>query len=227
MNQLTKRFSAEQYLAVHLIVGLLALTLGLVLFGALAANILNGSGLEQFDKNLANAVHSWVTPSATPIFSFISLLGFQVLWGIVIVVAVFLAIRRQWLHLVVWIIGWGGGELLNQILKHIFARPRPEFADPIQTAANYSFPSGHAMFSVIAYGLLAYFALLGIRHQSARTVLIIATILLILLIGISRIYLGVHYFSDVVGGFAAGAVWLTICITGMGIARSRHAGGAK
>jgi undecaprenyl-diphosphatase len=193
-------------------VGLLVIALGILLFGLLARSVLNNTALVQFDQNLALALHDGARPVPTTIFLFFSLLGFQVLWGIVLVVAVVLAIQRRWTYLMTWVAAWTGGEVLNQLLKQFFARPRPIFADPLQTAANYSFPSGHAMFSAIAYGVLAYFILLGLKQRWQRIAVIIGMLLLVLLIGLSRIYLGVHYFSDVVAGYAAGSTWLSISV---------------
>ncbi len=203
------------YESLSLFVGLLVIILGLMLFALLATSIVNNTGLVQFDQNVELAVHSWATPAVTPVALFFSLLGFQILWVVVGVVTIFLAVRRQWLHLTTWVIAWAGEELLNQLLKQIFARPRPELPNPLLNAANYSFPSGHAMSSAVMYGLLAFFILLGIRNRAGRIALIVATVALVLLIGASRIYLGVHYFSDVVAGYAVGSVWLSMCITAM------------
>ncbi len=75
------------------------------------------------------------------------------------------------------------------------------------------------MGSLIAYGMLAYFAILVVRTWRARSALLCGTVLLVLLIGLSRMYLGVHYFSDVVAGYAAGGVWLSTCIIGMEMVR--------
>ena len=99
---------------------------------------------------------------------------------------------------------------------------------PLLTARGWSFPSGHAMGSLVAYGMLAYLLLrethLG-RHQ--RMLVIISAALLVLLIGLSRLYLGVHYFSDVIGGYAAGVVWLAACISGLEIVRRRPLGTSR
>jgi undecaprenyl-diphosphatase len=116
-----------------------------------------------------------------------------------------------------------GGEALDQLLKELFARPRPSFVDPLLLETGYSFPSGHAMMSLVTSGMLAYFAVLALQSWRARVAVIFGAALLALLIGFSRIYLGVHYFSDVVAGFAAGAIWLSILITGMEIIRRRKA----
>ncbi len=221
MKYLRARLASGEYLILHLAVGLLAVAIGLFLFGALAWDVVNDRPIVQLDQNVATALHAWATPTTTTTWILISTLGFQVLWVIVIAVAIYLAKQRKRIHLITWIVGWAGGEALNQILKLFFARARPMFSDPLLTPANYSFPSGHAMISAIMYGLLAYFALLGVRGRAGRSAVIAATIVLVLLIGLSRIYLGVHFVSDVIAGFAAGAIWLAVCITGMEVARTR------
>jgi membrane-associated phospholipid phosphatase len=221
VKDLSDRLPTGQYLLLHLAVGLLAIVVAVMLFTTLASDIVHNRSVVQLDQNVAIAVHSWATPPVTTIMIAISLLGFPFLWAIVIGVGIWLIRTRRYIHLVTWAVAWIGGELLNVLLKNIFARPRPVFEDPLQVAANYSFPSGHAMLSVIVYGLLAYFALLGIKSQGKRIAVIVGTIILVLLIGLSRIYLGVHYFSDVVGGYAAGAAWLAVCISGMEVVRAR------
>jgi undecaprenyl-diphosphatase len=136
-------------------------------------------------------------------------------------VAVYCAIKRQWNHLVMWLVAWLGAELLTQLLKLSFHRPRPVVAHPLITAAEFSFPSGHASVSLVVYGMLAFFILLGLRSTLLKALVIVVTVLLVLLIGISRLYLGVHYFSDVAAGYVMGVIWLTICIDGMNILEHR------
>jgi undecaprenyl-diphosphatase len=122
--------------------------------------------------------------------------------------------RRWWLYLGTWLAAVGGSALLDQLLKGLFARPRPFFEHPVLVEASYSFPSGHAMESFVLYGMLAYFAVLALKTWRARTAVVFGAALLVLLIGLSRMYLGVHYFSDVLAGYAAGGVWLCALITG-------------
>jgi len=112
--------------------------------------------------------------------------------------------------------------VLNFLLKAVFARPRPTFSDPLATALYYSFPSGHAMMSLIAYGLLGYFLFNALPERWQRVVVSAGLIVLILLIGFSRIYLGVHYLSDVLAGFAVGGLWLSFCITAMNYLQGRQ-----
>ena len=116
--------------------------------------------------------------------------------------------------LVTWLAAVSGSALLNWLLKGLFQRPRPHFAHPLVVESSYSFPSGHAMESFVAYGMLAYLAVLALRTWEARVAVVCGAALLVVLIGFSRMYLGVHYFSDVIAGYAAGGVWLSALITG-------------
>ena len=107
----------------------------------------------------------------------------------------------------------GGGGMLLLTLKQYYHRARP--ATPLTTAHGYSFPSGHAMGSMLFYGSLAYVLHHTIHgHRGWRRLAVSACALMILAIGTSRIYLGVHYFTDVIGGFAAGLCWIAVCLSG-------------
>jgi membrane-associated phospholipid phosphatase len=86
---------------------------------------------------------------------------------------------------------------------------------------SYSFPSGQAMESLVVYGMLAYFTVLTLRSQRARAVSVGGAALIVVLIGLSRVYLGAHYVSDVVGGFAAGGAWLGTVVTAWEAIRRR------
>ena len=129
--------------------------------------------------------------------------------------------RKHWLILFIWVITIGGGQVLNTILKQFFARPRPTFANPLVVAQYYSFPSGHAMMSSIAYGMLAYMLCRLLRNHFQRFLMILATITIIFLIGLSRMALGVHYFSDIVAGYAVASLWLITCISAWRIVQQR------
>ena len=130
-------------------------------------------------------------------------------------VGVYFLRRRERLRLIVWVAALAGGQLINQLLKAWFTRPRPTFVEPLAVELTYSFPSGHATMSLITYGMLAYFLWIGTTNRAAHVLVTSALISLIILIGVSRMYLGVHYFSDVLAGYASGGLWLTFCITSM------------
>ena len=105
----------------------------------------------------------------------------------------------------------GSGALgLNILLKQLFARARPQLWERTVDVKFYSFPSGHAMISMVIYGLLGYF--LGSRFPKQRWLIYILTVVLIGAIGLSRLYLGVHWPTDVIAGYTAGLVWLIACI---------------
>lgn len=101
--------------------------------------------------------------------------------------------------------------LLNRILKVIVARPRPSILRLV-VEDGYSFPSGHAMVSMGFYGFLIYLIWMNIKNKKVKYPLVIFLSLLILFIGISRIYLGVHYFTDVIGGFIIAIIYLVVFI---------------
>jgi undecaprenyl-diphosphatase len=102
------------------------------------------------------------------------------------------------------------GALLNLTLKEIFARARPDLAEALRHASGYSFPSGHAMGSMIVFGALAYVVSRLHAPWGARAIAIGALLTTILAVGLSRVYLGVHWISDIGAGFAAGFVWLVV-----------------
>ena len=106
---------------------------------------------------------------------------------------------------------------LNVWLKHLFARARPALWEHIVDVGNYSFPSGHAMVSQVVYGLIGY--ILATKFPQHRKLIFICTIILIAAIGFSRLYLGVHWPTDVAAGYAAGLVWLIACIISMRVWR--------
>lgn len=228
LSWLLRRLTPGQYLGLHLTLGLLAAAGCLWLFGGLAEDLVNNDPLVSFDEAVANALHDLATPPLTAFFLVVTSLGsLEFITLLSLVVTVILGVRRQWLVLVTWLAAVAGGEVLNQLLKQLFARPRPFFERPLVLETSYSFPSGHAMESLVVYGMLAYFAVLALQTWRARTVVVFGAALLVLLIGFSRMYLGVHYFSDVVAGFAAGGVWLSALITGMETVRHRKADATK
>jgi undecaprenyl-diphosphatase len=111
------------------------------------------------------------------------------------------------------VVGTGAGELLVFALKTLFARARPAPVFPELLPLSASFPSGHAFVAMVFYGFLTYLLLGAVRSWTSRFILVIAGSFLVLLIGFSRIFLGVHWLSDVLGGLALAALWLTFLIT--------------
>lgn len=158
-------------------------------------------------------VHQWAartrTPGATLFLTTMTIIGTPVgLLVILAIVVALLAARQRWRWAAYLIITCGLGGLVNLELKRYFARARPELAEALRQAHGYSFPSGHAMGSTIVFGALAYLAFRVLHRWRHRAAAIALAATLILSISISRIYLGVHWVSDVGAGIAAGLVWL-------------------
>ncbi len=204
--------------------GLLITTGCSCLFVVVAIGVLTGGPLVHFDRSIADALHTYASgaPSLTNSLRAVSILGsLEALALVGVLVAVALLMQRNWLTLAAWLVVVLGGEVLNLLLKDLFARPRPSFEHPLVVDTSYSFPSGQAMESVVVYGMLAYFVVLTSRAWGKRAVSVGGAALIVLLIGFSRVYLGAHYASDVVGGFAAGGAWLSAVITAWEAMRRR------
>jgi membrane protein DedA with SNARE-associated domain/membrane-associated phospholipid phosphatase len=211
------RFLPDEYLGLHLTIGLAFSAAALWLFAAVTEDVVHHDPLTQFDVTLLEWLHRHNTAIGTKIFQAISFLGspaFMAALGLG--VALVLARSRRWVSLAIWAAALGGAGLLDQLLKVTIRRPRPVYASAFFTSQSFSFPSGHAMASLVAYGMVAYLlARFWAAHRSTRIMLFLSAFALALAIGISRLYLGVHYFSDVIGGYAAGSVWLATCVTGL------------
>jgi len=105
-----------------------------------------------------------------------------------------------------------GSGLIIQGVKLVIKRPRPSFFTPLLHESGYSFPSGHSLIAMVVYGLLGYFLLHLFKNVWARLLVRIATVLLVVAIGASRVYVGVHYPTDVLAGWTAGVPWLITCL---------------
>jgi undecaprenyl-diphosphatase len=112
-----------------------------------------------------------------------------------------------------------GELLLNTVLKTFYHRPRPSAVEPLATAFSSSFPSGHAMSAIVVYGTIAYLIARLVHHRWERMLTCGLAALVILLISLSRVYLGVHYPSDVLAGAVVGLGWATFCMAGLAAVR--------
>jgi len=191
-----------------LYLGFLAAVAALLFFSWLANQVLRGATAE-FDASVRTAVHGWASPRLTLAMRSITQLGappFVILVGAVVVWRLVAVGRKR--AAILFVTSVLGAEALDQILKLLFHRPRPEAFFGLADPTTYSFPSGHAITSSCFYGVLA--AILAARAHSAaaKAALWILAAGIALLIGLSRVYLGVHYPSDVVAGYAAAVVWV-------------------
>jgi membrane-associated phospholipid phosphatase len=194
-----------------------------LLFSQLAFAVATGGPIVAVDGAVAAWLHSHATGSATDVLRAVTQLGgATVLLAVTIVAALVLLLKRRIAHAALMGAALVGGEGLNMALKAAFERPRPSFSEPLATAAGYSFPSGHAMVALTVYGALAFVTATSVKSRRARVLIPVAAAALVLAIGFSRLYLGVHYVSDVVAAYGAGIAWLMLCgLTLLGASRLR------
>lgn len=183
----------------------IALTVGTALFGGMA--VLQAWEPLAFDRAVYAGISSLESPVVTTLFKGVTFLG-DTTWFIVLCLGLLILVRPRW---------WGGLFTLNALLagganqglKRLFERARPG-DNPLITVGGFSFPSGHSMGAMAIYGMLIYavwHTAWSVRRKAAFTA---ALSFLILLVGISRIYLGVHFASDVLAGFGAGLASLSL-----------------
>lgn len=198
------------------------IVLALLTFLILAHFAVGANGLTEFDLQLSDQLkdHARESPLSKSIFHWFTVCGnTETLAALSLAVAMFLTglmLLKRRVHglAAFWIIATTGVGLLNIELKSAFQRPRPDRETALVRAGGWSYPSGHAMGSFVVYGMLAYVIVLSVRRPLARNAMVFALAILVLGIGFSRIYLGAHWPSDVLGGFMAGTVWLSCCIAG-------------
>jgi undecaprenyl-diphosphatase len=185
--------------------------LSAIAFARIAEDYLTNDPLARWDVSFARWLSGERSSVVIDLFRIVTFLGSPAAaLAVGTIVCVVLYRRRRLLEAALLPLVLGGAELLNLVLKLSFHRPRPEVA--FVHLDTYSFPSGHAMISTAAYGALAYLALSRLRSRRAQLALVAGTVVFVALICFSRLYLGVHYLSDVLGGAAGGAFWLAVSI---------------
>ena len=168
-----------------------------------------GGKLHFVDTYVHDAAVQQRTAGATAFFALTSNVGGP--YGVaatVIVVGIVLFIQHRYRWLIYLGVTTGGGALLNLELKHHFARTRPDVAEMLRRAHGFSFPSGHAMGSTVAYGALAYLAMRALTSWKWKSAALAFAVTFVAAVAASRVYLGVHWISDVGAGITAGTVWV-------------------
>jgi undecaprenyl-diphosphatase len=137
--------------------------------------------------------------------------GFAVITLITLGSMGFLALRRKWRSLFLILASIGGGILVSTLLKSLFERPRPDLSLHLTHVSSLSFPSGHSMLSAVTYFTLAALLSRTTADRRIKAYFLGSAMLLAFLIGLSRMYLGVHYPTDVLAGWCAGIAWALLC----------------
>jgi undecaprenyl-diphosphatase len=194
---------------------LIASAISLAAFGAIAAAVTWLPDTAKLDESIAVRLNQQAvaSPAAVQFFRAMTYLGTSpFMIDLSIGVVVILLLYRQWHLAAAWVIA----ELICLVLiektKLAFGRLRPSFNGMFTLEDSYSFPSGHALSSMVTFGMLAYFVTLGYEQSGIRRITVALCAAFILLIGFSRPFLGVHYLSDILGGYALGAAWLAFAV---------------
>ena len=227
MPQLDSQSPASAYLLVRLAFGFAVMVAGALLFAELAEQIAHPDAarrMGELDTLFSMSVGNHLHANARQAFAAIThLADTATLTGLALVVAaLLLAFQHRWLALA-YVGAVAGNALLNVTLKNIFERTRPIHDTTLFQPHGWSFPSGHSSGAVVAYGMLAYVLLrtwapaMTLRGGLA---VVLAASAVAFTIGCSRVFIQVHYATDVVAGFASGSVWLAVCI--LSIELTRH-----
>ncbi len=181
----------------------------LILFVAILENVLNQE-IVMFDNEIYDTVSLLKNETITRIFIIVTQFGSAtILICISLLAFVFLKNKKNSFCIAFNLVIIG---IINQVLKFIIQRPRPEGFRLIDET-GYSFPSGHSMASTAFYGFIIYLVFKNVKNKTAKTIICALLGLLIIFIGISRIYLGVHYASDVIAGCVLSIAYLVVYIT--------------
>ncbi len=228
LSFLRARLAPEGLFGRHFTIGATLLIGAAWLFGGIAEDLITGDPLVLIDAFISEWLRSHTTPRFTRWMQYVSALAST---SAVIILTLIMAFVLLWKRLWYWLSGLvfavAGGIILNLLLKDLLGRARPGWADA--ALADAGFPSGHTMMATLIYGFIATYLILGTRSWPARFLIALMAIAVIFLIALSRLYLGAHYLSDVLGAMAAGMVWLTLCLTTVEIVhryRTRSSSGA-
>ncbi|OUJ72520.1 phosphatase PAP2 family protein [Hymenobacter crusticola] len=213
-NHLRRLLAGLTLFVAEFTVTLLVGILGVLIFLFLGREVLNQQ-VTAFDEQATTWVRALLGPNQlgwVRSVTFLASANFIIVAASLLIGYFLLRRRHRWYTLLVPVVAIGS-IVLNLTLKNAYQRPRP--AMPLVAAEGLSFPSGHAMIAASFYGLLIYLVQTHMRSPTLRWIrrlLILGLMFLILLIGLTRVYLRVHYTSDVLAGFMAGGVWLLLAI---------------
>ncbi|CAM3542063.1 phosphatase PAP2 family protein [Polaromonas hydrogenivorans] len=220
----TSRFAPLAYLLAYLALGFALIIGAAALFAEIAENLGDGRKLGQLDLLFSDTIRATISVDALRFFVLLTHLGDPILLtALCLAGALVLLWQRQRGLCIGWVGAIAGNAVLNPLLKNIFERARPLHEHGLAFADGWSFPSGHASSSVVAYGMLAYLLvrLLPARWSAMRQPVVAAAAAVAFATGSSRVFLQVHFASDVLAGFASGAAWLAVCIGALELARYR------
>ncbi len=218
------RLDRKSELGLRLTINVILFAAAIWAFAGLLEEVLDNATLVEWDVRLNAWAHGHTTTSGLQVFHFVTLVGSPGVWAITALFALWLFWRKERFLFWAWIASNVGGGVLQLVLKGTIHRNRPQYAAAYLHGQSYSFPSGHTMSATICWSLMVVCAGLSLGwHGRRRARLYVVSTTIVLLIGFSRLYLGVHYPSDVVGGLIIGTAWVVLCTTAIRIVDSSEA----
>jgi undecaprenyl-diphosphatase len=210
------------------LIGYTIAVFGFLVFAILAYNLVMHGLLIQWDLPVAESFHALALNSSPLVINIMIAsfyLGKQGIVVIAILLGLYFIYKRYWRELVMVIAGFGLAGLSFAILSKLFNRPRPTLLLDKQIWVGPTipgFPSGHTISMIVCFGLLAYLLVPRIKSILGKALAILITMLIILFVGYSRLYLGDHYLTDVIGGYALGFAWFGFAYTTVELLFLRH-----
>jgi len=219
------RPSPEGFLALCPALGLGLFLLGGLIFGILAYNVRTNGPLLAWDIPIDQSLHIYATHDSWLGFDamrFSGSLGREIAGAVTVLLGLYWLWKRHWRALSMLLIGVAGGGIWFERLSNMFGRHRPVFPDPLDPLPGPGFPSGHSMTAILLYWLILDLILPRLPSWRWRLLAALDAALIILLVGYSRLYMGSHYLTDVLGGYTFGLAWGGLVYTSIELYHQRR-----
>jgi undecaprenyl-diphosphatase len=207
---------APGWLSKHVGVVVIMIVLAGLVFGGLAYQLQTNGPMVKWDTQLASQLYNMAVRLPSPVLELLTygfFLGKEDLQLLGALLVIYFLHKRYWEEILMVLIGWAGGSLIWNPVIHYFNRPRPEQQLGIEVHSIPSFPSGHSMFAMLAWGLLAYMVIPLMPSRFWKWAFGLFALLVVLFIGASRVIQGGHYLSDVLAGYAVAIAWGSLVYT--------------
>ena len=209
-----KRLTPSEKYGLYLTIGILITLFFIYLFFGIIRDYVGQEALIRADLRIINLISHFRSSSMNQFMLFVTYLAkAEIITIAVIFSLIILLLLRKWSYFRSLLIFVLGGELFVWIIKNIVERPRPPLTESLVIETSYSFPSGHSFIAIAFYGLITFFLFESLKKRWLKNISLTLGLILVLLIGASRIYLGAHWPSDVLASYASGLAWLSIIIT--------------
>lgn len=215
----------EGFLARRPAIGLGLFLLGGLIFAILAFSVRTNGPLLAWDMPIDQALHAYATHDSRlglEAMRFSGTLGRETALVVTVLLGLYWLWKRLWHEMSMLVIGVLGGNLWFELLSNLFGRHRPVWVDPLDPLPGPGFPSGHSMTAMLLYGLILLLLLPRLPSRAWRILTALGAALIVLLVGFSRLYMGAHYPTDVLGGYSFGLAWGALVYTSLELYHQRR-----